>query len=81
MDNVLDVSTVVKLGAGTGGIDFFPHWLFGLYGNFDQNCTVDAGDLSKFVDYWLRDEIADADYNQDGIVNGFEFAIFAGNWL
>jgi len=41
----------------------------------------DAADLSQFVDYWLGNEIADADYNQDGIVNDFEFAIFAGNWL
>jgi len=23
----------------------------------------------------------DDDYNQDGLVNGFEFALFAGNWL
>jgi len=80
-DNVLDVPTIVRLGAGAGGVDFFPHWLFGLYGDFDLNGTVDAGDLSQFVDYWLRNEIADGDYNQDGIVNGWEFALFAGNWL
>ncbi|MGB2865525.1 MAG: hypothetical protein WBC05_19500 [Sedimentisphaerales bacterium] len=81
LDNVLDVPTIVRLGAGAGGIDFFPHWLFGLYGDFDCSGIVDAGDLLQFVDYWLRNEIADADYNHDGIVNGFEFAIFAGNWL
>jgi len=81
LDSVLDVPTIVRLGAGAGGVGFFPHWLFGPYGDFDRNGSVDAADLSQFVDYWLRNEIADADYNQDGIVNGFEFAIFAGNWL
>jgi pectate lyase len=81
LDNVLDVPTFVRLGAGADGVDFFPHWLFGLYGDFDRNGKVDAADLSKFADYWLRNEIADADYNQDGIVNSFEFATFAGNWL
>jgi len=81
MDNTLDVPTVVQLGAGADGVDFFPHWLFGPYGDFDRNGTVDAADLSQFVDYWLRNDIAEADYNQDGIVNSFEFAIFAGNWL
>lgn len=80
LDNVLDVPIVVRLGAGADGVDFFPHWLFGLYGDFDRNSTVDTADLSHFADYWLQDEIADADYNQDGIINGFEFAIFARNW-
>jgi pectate lyase len=81
LDDTLDFPTVVRLGAGAGGVDFFPHWLFGLYGDFDRNGSIDAADLSQFVDYWLRNEIADADFNQDGIVNGFEFATFAGNWL
>ena len=81
LDKTLDVPTIVRLGAGADGIDFFPHWLFGIYGDFDLNGTVDADDLSQFTDYWLKDDIADADYNRDGIVNGFELAIFAGNWL
>ena len=81
VDNVLDVPTIVRLGAGADGVDFFPHWLFSLYGDFDRNGKVDAGDLSQFADYWLRSEIADADYNQDGIVNGYELATFARNWL
>jgi pectate lyase len=81
LDKTLDVPTKVRLGAGAGGVDFFPHWLFGLYGDFDLNGSVDAADLSQFVDYWLRNEIADADYNQDGVVNSFEFATFASNWL
>jgi pectate lyase len=81
LDNVLDVPIIVRLGAGAGGVDFFGHWLFGLYGDFDRSGSVDAADLSRFADYWLGSEIADADYNQDGMVNGFEFAIFARNWL
>jgi len=81
LDKTLDVPTKVRLGAGAGGVDFFPHWLFSLYGDFDLNGSVNAADLSQFTDYWLRNEIADADYNQDGVVNRFEFAMFAGNWL
>jgi pectate lyase len=81
MDNVLDVPAIVRLGAGAGGMDFFPHWLFGLYGDFDRSGSVDAADLSQFADYWLRNDTADVDYNQDGIINGFEFATFARNWL
>jgi pectate lyase len=81
LDNVPDVPTIVRLGAGAGGVDFFPHWLFGLYGDFDRNSSVDAADFSQFVDCWLLNNIAEADYNKDGIVNVFEFAIFAGNWL
>jgi len=81
LDKTLDVPTIVRLGAGADGVDFFPHWLFGIYGDFDRNGSVNAADLSQFVDYWLLNEITDADYNQDGIVNNFEFAIFAGNWL
>ena len=81
LDNVLDVPAVVRLGAGAGGLDFLPHWLFGLYGDFDRNGKVDAADLLQFVDCWLGSEIADADYNQDSKVNGFEFATFARNWL
>jgi pectate lyase len=80
-DDALDVPTIVQLGAGVGGTDFFPHWVFGLYGDFDLNDRVDTGDLSQCADYWLLSGIADADYNDDGIVNGYEFALFAGNWL
>jgi pectate lyase len=81
LDNVLDIPTVVRLGAGADGADFFPHWFFGLYGDFNRDGLVDAADLSQFAHYWLRDNITDADYNQDGIVNGYEFATFARNWL
>ena len=75
----MDVPAMVRLGVGADVVDFFPHWLYGLYGDFDRNGSVDTADLSQFSDYWLRSEIADVDYNQDGIVNSYEFATFAGN--
>lgn len=85
LDDTLDVPEIVQLGAGADGLDFFAHWLFGLYGDFDRNDIVDTNDLSQFVQYWLdtKDitDINDADYNGDGIVNGYEYALFAGNWL
>ena len=81
LDDARDVPGIVQLGAGARGEDFLPHWLFGLYGDFDRNGIVDAKDLSQYGDYWLGAEVADADYNDDYIVNGYEFAIFARNWL
>jgi pectate lyase len=84
LDDAEDIPTMVSLGAGVDGLDFFPHWLFGPYGDFDRNGTVDMKDLKQFVDsYWLNEDIeqiADADYNGDGIVNFYEFALLAGNW-
>ena len=46
---------------------------------------MDTNDLPQFVDYWLDtddiSDINDADFNGDGVVNGYEYALFAGNWL
>ena len=81
MDDANDVPAIVRYGAGADGADFIPHWLSGPYGDFDGNDLVDTNDLDLYVDYWLAYEIDDADYNGDGIVNGYEFALFAGNWL
>ena len=82
LDDAQDIPIIVQLGAGADGIDFFPHWLFGLYGDFDRNDIVDINDLETFVDYWLdTNDIADADYDDDGIVNSYEFALLAENWL
>ena len=36
LDNHKDIPTMVSLGAGVNGLDFFPHWLFGPYGDFDR---------------------------------------------
>jgi pectate lyase len=84
LDDAEDIPTMVSLGAGVNGMAFFPHWLFGPYGDFDRNDTVDMKDFAQFVEYWLvndPNQIADADYNGDGIVNFYEFALFAENWL
>jgi len=84
LDDGANVKSLVTNGAGVDSNDFFPHWLFGPYGEFDHSGTVDMKDFSQFVDYWLvndPNQIADADYNGDGIVNFYEFALFAENWL
>ena len=80
-DDAHDVPRIVQLGAGARGEDFFPHWLCGLYGDFDRNDIVDVTNLSQYCDYWPGAEVADADHNNDDIVNGYEFALFARNWL
>jgi pectate lyase len=81
LDDANDVPILAQYGAGADGIDFFPHWLFGPYGDFDRNGIVDMNDLLQFVEYWLKtDDIADADYYADGIVDFREFALFAQNW-
>ena len=76
-----DVPGIVQLSAGAGGEDVLPHWLSGPYGDFNRNNMVDAGDLSEYYDYLLSAEVADADHNGDDIVDGYEFALFARNWL
>jgi len=86
LDDAEDVPITVQNGAGADGNDtFLPHWLFGPYGDFDRSDIVDINDLEQFVEYWLDtndiDDINDADYDDDGIVNSFEFALLAENWL
>ena len=82
LDDAQDTPTIVQLGAGADGTDFFPHWLFGLYGDFNRNNIVDMNDFGQFCDYWLdTNDIADADYDDDGIVNNYEFDLLAENWL
>lgn len=83
LDDAEDVPAIVQNGAGFDGNDTLPpHWLFGPYGDFDRSDIVDMNDLGQFVDYWLdTNDINDADYDEDGIVNFYEFALFAGNWL
>ena len=81
-DDARHVPIIVQRGAGADGIDFFPHWLFVSYGDFDLSGIVNRDDLTTFIDYWLSvEDIADADYDGDGIVNHNEFALLAINWL
>jgi pectate lyase len=56
----------------------------GLYGDFTGNDIVSLNDLAEFAGYWLLDncnETAGVDLNDDCMVNFYEFAVFADNWL
>ena len=55
-----------------------------LYGNFTDGNIVGMDDLSVFCDYWLAsdcNETAGVDLDGDCMVDFYEFAFFAGNWL
>ncbi len=77
--NVFDVPAIVQTYAGAETPDP-PHWLVYPYGDFTRNNTVDIDDLAEFADYWLTD-VADADYDSDGIVSFYEFSLLAEIWL
>jgi hypothetical protein len=86
LDDAEDVPAIVQYGAGANGQDGYPpHWFFGLYGDFDLTGLVDINDLGLFVDYWLDTNdltnINDADYNDDGTVDSYEYALLANNYL
>ena len=86
LDDANLVPGLVQYGAGADGQEGYPpHWYFSLYGDFDLSGLVDMNDLGAFVDYWLDTndvtDINDADYNDDGIVNAYEYALFANNYL
>jgi len=77
------VPMLVQWGAGADGKDGPPpHWMFGMYGDFDLSGFVDNDDFSTLAGYWLATEgIEDADYYADGIVDLNELALFAANWM
>jgi len=80
MDDGADVPALVQAYAGAG-TPYPPHWLVTVYGDFDINGVVDENDLETFADYWLDTiDIDDADYFDNGRVDGREFALFAQNW-
>jgi len=81
LDDATDIPALVQAYAGAGN-PYPPHWLTTVYGDFDINGVVDENDLETFVDYWLdTTDIDDADYDGDGNVNFYEFALLAENWL
>lgn len=56
----------------------------GLYGDFTGNGIVEMNDMDEFTSYWLLDdcnETADVDLDDDCMVNFYEFAAFAENWM
>lgn len=64
--------------------DIWPHYqtkrveLLSADLNFDH--VVDVNDLAEFTDRWLIAGSGPADFNKDGIVNLFDFSVFAGQW-
>ena len=71
LDNGNDVKAIVMAGAGAPAC----------YGDFDRSELVGFNDLAQFVEYWLKtNNIADADYYDDGIVDFRDFALLAQNW-
>ena len=83
LDDASFVPAIVKYSAGADGKDGTPpHWFFGYYGDFDISGQVDIVDLSSFVSYWLATEdIENADFDESGIVDLGEYALFAQNYL
>ncbi len=83
LDDANNIPAIVQAYAGAG-TPYPPHWYYTVYGDFNRNDVVDMNDLKQFAeDYWLvndSNQIADADYDGDGIVNFYEFALLAGNW-
>jgi hypothetical protein len=58
--------------------------LTGLYGDFTHNGTVDMNDLAVFSEVWLDtncQETSAVDLDGDCLVNFYEFASLAENWL
>jgi hypothetical protein len=51
-----------------------------LYGDMNGDNRVDEDDLWEFVGYWLEEDCA-LDLNGDCLINLYEFAAFAENWL
>jgi len=77
------VPAIVQWGAGADGKDGYPpHWLFGMYGDFDLNGWVDYNDFAVFAEFWKAvSGIENADYYPNGVVDMEELVLFAGNWL
>ena len=57
-------------------------------GDFDSDCDVDYDDLVIFMSAWLSspgqpnwNPACDIAEPNDGVINEFDFAVFAGNWM
>jgi oligosaccharide reducing-end xylanase len=60
------------------------HVVLNSYGDFTGNGVVDMNDLSTFNTYWLVDDCEETegvDLNEDCLVNFYEYAFLARNWL
>jgi pectate lyase len=72
LDAAADVKSIVMTGAGAPLC----------YGDFDHRGeTLNFNDFAQFAEYWLdTNDIADADYYTDGIVNLLDFTLLAQYW-
>ena len=71
LDTAANVKSIVMAGAGAPVC----------YGDFDRSKSVNFSDLAQFAGYWLdTNDIDNADYYDDSIVNFREFALLAQNW-
>jgi hypothetical protein len=73
-DFKVDFADFAKLG---------DNWRPPLVGDFKTDGKVDMGDLEVFARWWLQNkqEVDSAPPGGDGIVNFFDYALFAANWL
>lgn len=83
LDEATLIPFIVPYGAGADGKDGCPpHWLFGMYGDFDRNSEIDIRDFSQFTQYWqATTDIENADFTNDGIVDGNELSLFIEHWM
>jgi pectate lyase len=79
LDDASILPAVVPAFAGAG-TPYPPHWYSTVYGDFDISGKVDMDDLGTFGEYWLTGDL-EADYDADGIVDFYEFALLAENWM
>jgi hypothetical protein len=72
----------VAAGGPRGDIAIDNISVFGriLYGDANLDNVVDTNDLLTFADNWLQ-EHCELDLDGDCLVNLYEFAAFANNWL
>ncbi|HOK65482.1 MAG TPA: carbohydrate-binding protein [Anaerohalosphaeraceae bacterium] len=83
LDAASMVPAIVQWGAGADGKDGYPpHWMFGMYGDFDLNGLVDHKDFAVFAGFWKAvSGIENADYYPNGVIDLEELALFVSNWL
>ncbi|MGA2916833.1 MAG: hypothetical protein ABSE89_12485 [Sedimentisphaerales bacterium] len=75
---------VTAVDTSTNDSNFSNEVFGGLFGDFTGNGIVEMNDLPAFLDFWLVNdcnETAGVDLDENCIVNFYEFAVLAENWL
>jgi len=83
LDEAARVPAIVQWGSGADGKDGEPpHWVGGMYGDFDGSGFVDGIDFGQFARYWrAASGVENADFDENGVVDEYELAMFVENWL